>query len=81
MSQWVSLEYIFAAQSIVKKWKEAVLERENMKNALDELTDRLSDEWIAEWKELEALAIDERGDILRMYDVDETHGKQGLILH
>lgn len=52
-----------------------------MKDALDELSDRLSDEWIAEWKELEESAIDERGDILRMYDVDETHGKQGLILH
>jgi hypothetical protein len=66
---------MFAAQSIAKKWNKAVLERKEMKIALDELTDRLSDEWIAEWTELEELAMNERGDMLKVYDVAETHGK------
>jgi|HubBroStandDraft_1064217.scaffolds.fasta_scaffold11432_7 hypothetical protein len=46
-----------------------------MKNALDELTDRISDEWIAEWKELEAKAMQERGDALKIYDIAETQGQ------
>jgi hypothetical protein len=46
-----------------------------MKVVLDELTDRLSDEWIAEWTELEEVAMNERGDMLKEYDVAETHGE------
>ena len=45
-----------------------------MKNALDELTERISEEWIAEWTELEAKAIEERGDSLKVYDIAETQG-------
>jgi hypothetical protein len=61
-------------QSILRKWKIAVTQKEDMKNALDELTDRISDDWITEWKKLEEKAMRERGDALKIYDVAETRG-------
>lgn len=45
-----------------------------MKQALDELTDRISHDWIAEWRKLEERAMQERGDALKIYDIAETHG-------
>ena len=70
----------FAVQSIIQRWKKAVIQREEMRSALDELTDRISEEWIEEWKELEERAMQERGDALKIYDIAETQGMLFILL-
>jgi hypothetical protein len=44
------------------------------KLALDDLTERLEEEWILEWRQLEKIAADERGDALKLYDVGDEAG-------
>lgn len=61
-------------QAIIKKWKTALVQRAEMKSAVDDLTDRISEEWIVEWTALEEKAMEQRGEFLRIYDVAETKG-------
>ena len=43
--------------------------------AVDELTDRLDEDWLPEWKKLEDKAMEERGEALRIFDVTDVKGK------
>jgi len=61
-------------QSLLKKWTTALHEREETKLVLEELTDRISEEWVSEWKTLEECAMAERGEHLRIYDVELVKG-------
>ena len=62
------------AQSILAKWKNALQQQEETKSALDELTARISNAWVSEWRQLEGRAMSERGTWLRIYDVADTKG-------
>ena len=63
------------AQAIVKKWGKASAGYMETKIALQELTARLDAKWIAQWEAAEAIAIEERGEHLRIYDVQIENGE------
>jgi Kyakuja-Dileera-Zisupton transposase len=72
---WISLyAYIGQAQALVKKWEKALVGYAETKVALDELTARLDKKWIKRWQAAEAIAVQERGEHLRIYDVQFENG-------
>jgi len=68
------------AQAIVKKWGKASAGYMETQVALQELTDRLDAKWIAQWEAAEAIAIEERGEYLRIYDVQTENGEYSQYL-
>ena len=67
--------HLKSAHSIITKWKNAQQQQAETKSALDELTARISNAWVSEWKQLEERAMNERGNLLRIYDVANTKGE------
>jgi hypothetical protein len=63
------------AQAIVKKWAKASAGYMETQVALQELTARLDAKWIAQWQAAETIAIEERGEYLRVYDVQIENGE------
>ena len=43
----------------MRKWRKAVQEQQATMAAVDELTDRLDENWLLEWKKLEDKAVEE----------------------
>ena len=66
-------------QSIIRKLTKAKKEREVARSALEDLSDVVDKEWLVEWKGAEAKAIAERGDFLRIYDVQDVKGWVNLV--
>jgi hypothetical protein len=66
-------------QSIIRKLTKAKKEREVARSALEDLSDVVDEEWLVEWKGAEAKAIAERGDFLRIYDVQDVKGWVNLV--
>lgn len=62
------------------KWHRAIKGREETHNAFVELTERLDPEWVDAWTEQAERATVERGDSLKIYNVDVEHGEATLIM-
>ncbi len=67
--------YKFVAKSLIGRWKKAIVGLGHSKPAFEELSDRLKPEWLEEWREQEAHAVEERGKSLRIYDVTLPNGR------
>src|SRR5204863_8060478 len=63
------------AQSIIKKWKKALQEKEESASVIAELTAQMNEEWIVEWRQLEQNATTQRGEALRIYDVVDQNSE------
>jgi hypothetical protein len=70
----IILAYTGLAQALVKKWEKAVVGYAETKMALKELTARLDEKWVTRWQTAEAIAVQERGEHLRIYDVQVENG-------
>jgi hypothetical protein len=70
----IILAYAGLAQALVKKWEKAVVGYAETKMALKELTARLDEKWVTRWQTAEAIAVQERGEHLRIYDVQVENG-------
>jgi hypothetical protein len=49
-------------------------ELDRTREAFEELTKRIDDQWISEWKKLEQDAMENRGEQLRIYDITTPKG-------
>ena len=65
---------------LVNKYKRAVKSRENTKVAYESLTDSLEEAKVNEWRAAEKQAMEERGEYLRIYEVQESKGAFQMIV-
>lgn len=66
---------LFVVASLCRKYQKARDAVETMNSAVEELTKSIgNDRWIREWKKLEEVAKEERGEALMIYNVSHTPG-------
>lgn len=71
----IHLSNFLSARSLVSKYKSAVKGRANSKVAFDELDASVNDEQSEEWREEERMAMESRGEYLRIYEVRTNKGR------
>ena len=66
---------IIIVASLCRKYRKAEATVETMNSAVEELTKSIGNSsWILEWKQLEKLARENRGEYLMIYNVSHTPG-------
>jgi hypothetical protein len=75
LDEKISLIDQFTAKSLVNKFNKAIKGTQDAKIAFDELDASISPRLAKQWKVDEARAMDERGEALRIYDVQQNNSK------
>lgn len=66
---------MFLADTIVTKWKRAQDGIKETETAYEDLTDRLDKAWIDKWTRQERIAMENRGEDLKIYMVASDKSK------
>lgn len=66
---------MFLADTIVTKWKRAQDGIKETEMAYEDLTDRLDKAWIDKWTRQERIAMENRGEDLKIYMVASEKSK------
>lgn len=66
---------MFLADTIVTKWKRAQDGIKETETAYEDLTDRLDKAWIDKWTRQERIAMENRGEDLKIYMVASEKSK------
>lgn len=66
---------MFLADTIVTKWKRAQDGIKETETAYEDLTDRLDKAWIDKWTRQERIAMENRGEDLKIYMVTSEKSK------
>lgn len=66
---------MFLADTIVTKWKRAQDGIKETETAYEDLTDRLDKAWIDKWTRQEQIAMENRGEDLKIYMVASEKSK------
>ena len=66
---------MFLADTIVTKWKRAQDGIKETETAYEDLTDRLDKAWIDKWTRQEWIAMENRGEDLKIYMVASEKSK------
>jgi hypothetical protein len=66
---------VFLADTIVTKWKRAQDGIKETETAYEDLTDRLDKAWIDKWTRQERIAMENRGEDLKIYMVASEKSK------
>jgi hypothetical protein len=72
---WYSFSNTKSARSLLSKYKAAVKGRDSSKVAFEELNASVDEAQLQKWREEESMAMESRGEYLRIYDVRTEKGK------